>query len=136
MLLASFVGLLLAGSLFRCGLNIKEMKKMKDVPYIPENVDLDSLEADQRKRLAAFLTSDITLAELIDRYDKSVKGDKVVSDDYWDIPIVLRDKFGVVRIQDANKSIEDICNKIDALEAKLRNHRHDTTKLFSSKAEF
>lgn len=109
---------------------------MKDIPYIPENVDLDSLEADQRKRIADILTSNITLQELIRRYDLSIKADKVVNDDYWDIPIVLRDKFGVVKIEDANKSIEDICEKIDVLEAKLRNHRHETGKTFSAKAEF
>jgi hypothetical protein len=109
---------------------------VKDIPYIPENVDLDSLEADQRERVAGILTSNITLQELIKRYDASQKDDKVINDDYWDIPIVLRDKFGVAKIEDVNKSIEDICEKIDVLEAKLRNHRHDTTKTYSAKAEF
>ena len=33
-------------------------------------------------------------------------------------------------------SHEDLRDKIDNVEAKLRNHRHDTTKTFSAKPEF
>jgi len=109
---------------------------MKDIPYIRDNVDLDSLEPDQRKRVADIITSEVTLQELIKRYDASAKAGNVINDDYWDILIVLRDKFSVVNIEDANKSIERICEAIDNLEAKLRNHRHDTTKTFSAKPEF
>ena len=109
---------------------------MKDVPYIPENVDSDSLEPDQRKRIATILTSSITLQELIKRYDASIKGDSVLNDDYWDIPIVLRDKFNVVHVEDANKSIEKLCEKLEAFEAKFRNHRHETGKTFSAKPEY
>jgi len=109
---------------------------MKDIPYIPENIDLDSLDSDQRKRVADILTSNVPLQELIERYDASQKGDKVLNDDYWDIRIVLRDQFDVVKVEDVNKSIERICEIIDNLEAKLRNHRHDTTKTFSAKPEF
>ena len=109
---------------------------MKEIPYIRANLDLDELEADQRKRVAAILVGDISLQELIRRYDASVKNGKIVNDDYWDIPIVLRDKFGVVRIEDVNKAIEEICTKIGELEAKFRNHRHETGKTYSAKPEY
>lgn len=109
---------------------------MKDIPYILENVDLDKLENSQRERIATIMTSNVTLQELIKRYDASVKGDTILNNDYWDIPIVLRDKFDVVRIEDANESIEAICKKIDDLEAKFRNHRHETGKTFSAKPEY
>ena len=109
---------------------------MKDVPYILENVDLDSLEADQRERIAKIFTSNVTLEQLIARFDASQNKDRIINDDYYDIQIVLRDKFSVVSIQDANKSIKAICEKLEQLESKFRNHRHETGRTYSAKPEY
>ncbi len=108
---------------------------MTDIPYVKENLDLDSLKSDQRERIAKIITSNVTLQELIVRYDKSLKGDTIINDDYWDIPLILADRFGLVRIEDINKSIEELYQITDHLDAKFRNHRHEMSKNFSGKPE-
>jgi hypothetical protein len=78
----------------------------------------------------------VTLNDLWKRYDASQSKDKILNDDYWDIPIVIASIFHIPKTEDINNSIEKLLDLIDNLEAKLRNHRHDTTKMFSAKPEF
>ena len=108
---------------------------MKNIPYIPENIDLDALTDEQRERIGKLYDSDPSLQQLIDRYEKSTDVSKVLNDDYYDIPLFLADKFGLCLITEANKSIEKLAEAIDHLEAQFRNHRHETGKTYSAKPE-
>jgi hypothetical protein len=108
--------------------------------HIPDSVDLDALEEDQRERVSALIVAvqngELSPVVLLERFAKSVKGDKVLNADYWDIPIVFHDILAIPDTEEINKSIDMLFEKIEHLEAKLRNHRHDTTKTFSAKPEF
>lgn len=109
--------------------------------WIPTDFDIDGIKnSDQRKRVSGLIVDlnegKLTLHELWQRYSASVKGDKVINNDYWDIPLVVSSIFDIPSAKDINNSIEKLLNRLDILEAKLRNHRHDTTKSYSAKPEF
>jgi len=109
--------------------------------WVPTELDIDSIkDKEQLRRISDLIVAQgdgkVTLQELWTRYDASQKGDKIINDDYWDIPIVVSSIFHWPKAEDINNSIEKLLDRIDNLEAKLRNHRHDTTKQFSAKPEF
>lgn len=109
--------------------------------WVPTDVDIDGIkDSEQRKRVADLIVAQgdgkVTLQGLLARYDASQKGDKIINDDYWDIPIVIASIFHIPKAEDINNSIEKLLNRIDNLEAKLRNHRHETSKIYGAKAEF
>lgn len=108
---------------------------------IPTSFDVDSIhDSKQRKRVSDLIIAveegRITFNELLQRYSGSVKGEKIISEDYWDIPLVIASVFSIPRAEDINKSIENILSKIDSLEAKFRNHRHETGRTYSAKPEY
>jgi phage baseplate assembly protein W len=113
-----------------------------DIPYVPESVlendsKMREFERKYGNRFSKLL--DMPLKDIIDLWDKSqTRGEngKILTDDYWLIPIVIREIFHIADTKDINESISEIKDTIDALDAKLRNHRHDTTKQFSAKPEF
>lgn len=109
--------------------------------WVPTEVNLDAIkDREQRDRVSALIMTQgdgkITLNDLFKRYDASQEEDKILNDDYWDIPIVIASIFHIPKAEDINNSIQKLLDRIDNLEAKLRNHRHDTTKQFSAKPEF
>lgn len=81
---------------------------------------------------------DLPLKTLIERYDKSQthgeQGD-VLNDDYWDIPLIFQDLLHFANANEVNKALTSVEKRIEQVEAKLRNHRHEN-KSFSAKAEF
>ncbi len=109
--------------------------------WVPTDINVDAIkDHEQRKRVADLIVAQgdgkVTLQDLLKRFDASQKADKIINDDYWDIPMVIASIFHIPKAEDMNNSIEKLLDRIDALEAKLRNHRHDTTKQFSAKPEF
>jgi hypothetical protein len=109
--------------------------------WVPTGLDIDSIKnSEQRQRVSALIVAQgdgkVTLQDLFQRYDASQKGDKIINDDYWDIPLIVSSIFNIPKAEDINNSIEKLLDRLDTLEAKLRNHRHDLNKTFSSKAEF
>lgn len=108
--------------------------------WVPTELDIDALKTEQRKRISDLLVAHgdgkVTLQDLWKRYDASQKDDKIINEDYWDIPIVIASIFSIPKADDINNSIEKLLDRFDTLEAKLRNHRHDTTKTYSAKPEF
>ena len=109
--------------------------------WVPTDINIDAIkDHEQRRRVADLIVAQgegkVTLNDLWKRYDASQKQDKILNDDYWDIPMVIASIFHIPKAEDMNNSIEKLLDRIDNLEAKLRNHRHDTTKTYSAKAEF
>mgnify|MGYP001612225852 CR=1 FL=1 len=109
--------------------------------YVADGVDIEAIkDNDQRERVASLILAmnhgEISLQTLLQRYSSSVKGEKVLNNDYWDIPIVLLEMIGSPNREEVNASISELLDHIDNIEAKLRNHRHDTTKTYSAKPEF
>jgi len=109
--------------------------------YIADAIDVDKIsDAAQRERVAALIIAinegKITLMELWQRFSASIKGQKILNDDYWDIPIVVASIFEIPQAKDINESIEALLTRLETIEAHLRNHRHDNTKSFSAKAEW
>ena len=109
--------------------------------WVPTELNVDTLkDNEQRKRVSDLIVAQgdgkVTLHDLWKRYDASQEGDKILNDDYWDIPIVIASLFHIPKAEDIIDSIEKLLDRLDALDAKLRNHRHDTTKTFSAKPEF
>jgi hypothetical protein len=109
--------------------------------WVPTELDIDAIkDADQRERVSGLIVEvndgKISLQQLWNRFSASVDKDKVSNDDYWDIPLVIASLFNIPKAEDINDSIEKLLDKIDNIEAKLRNHRHDTTKTYSAKPEF
>lgn len=109
--------------------------------YVTDNVDIEAIkDADQRQRVSSLIVmmnnGKIDVQTLLQRYSASIKGDKVLNDDYWDIPITLLELIGSPSREEVNASITELLDHFDNLEAKLRNHRHDTTKTYSAKPEF
>lgn len=108
-----------------------------EIEYVPEEIDFEALKPEQKNRINKLYH--VPIMELLERWSKSQTYDedgKVLSDDYFDIPLFLREQLNTVTATDINKSITTIKEAIDTLDAKLRNHRHDTTKQFSAKPEF
>jgi len=111
-------------------------------PYrIPTEFDVDRIEdVEQRERVAGLIVEvndgKITLDELWKRFSAGIKGDKVINNDFWDVPLVISAIFNIPKAEDINDSIEAILDKIDNLEAKFRNHRHETGKTFSARPEY
>jgi uncharacterized Ntn-hydrolase superfamily protein len=109
-----------------------------EIKYISEDMRIDELK-DKEQQTRIYKLLDMPLKDLIERYSKSqTYGEygKVVNDDYYDIPIALQEILHIAPIKEINDSIESIKIAIENLDAKLRNHRHDTTKQFSAKPEF
>lgn len=107
------------------------------IEYVPEEPNYDKLQGKERNLINELL--DLPLKDIIERWDKSQShGDdgKVLNDDYWMIPIALRNIFNLPKTQDINESIKSIKEAIDALDAKLRNHRHNLNETYSAKPEF
>jgi len=109
--------------------------------WVSTELDIDAIKDDEkRKRVSDLIVAHgdgkVTLQQLWARYDASTKADKIINDDYWDVPLVIASIFSIPKPEDINNSIEKLLDKIDNLEAKLRNHRHDTSKTYSSKPDF
>ena len=109
--------------------------------WVPTELDIDGIkDAEQRERVSGLIVEvndgKITLQQLWNRFSASVKDDKVLNDDYWDIPLVIASIFNIPKAENINDSIEKLLDKIDNLEAKFRNHRHETGKTFSAKPEY
>lgn len=109
--------------------------------WIPIDIDIDSIkDSEQRKRVSDLIVAQgdgkVTLNDLWKRYDASQKADKIINDDYWDIPLVIASLFHIPFAENINNSIEKLLDKIENMEAKFRNHRHETGKTFSAKPEY
>ena len=81
----------------------------------------------------------LSLLQLIQRFDKSIDhktGDITNREDYWNCLTAIRNTLSLVTCEEINKAISNLLAKIDKLEARFRNHRHEMTKNYSSKAEF
>jgi hypothetical protein len=107
------------------------------IEYVPDEIGWEKMPREQKERMNKLYK--VPIMELLDRWSKSQsygEDGAVLSDDYWDIPLYLTDQLNVARVKDVNNAIKSIVEAIDALDAKLRNHRHDTTKQFSAKPEF
>ena len=109
--------------------------------WVPTELDIDGIkDSEQRERVSGLIVEvndgKITLATLWQRWSASVSKDKVLNDDYWDIPLVVASIFHIPFAEDMNNSIEKLLDKIENLEAKFRNHRHETGKTFSAKPEY
>ena len=108
-----------------------------EINYIQEDMKMDKLPKEQQKRIGKLY--DVPLKDLIERYGKSQtygEDGKVLNDDYWDIPFVILDILKLPTISEVNKALKSIEDLAEEIDAKLRNHRHDTTKQFSAKPEF
>lgn len=109
--------------------------------WVPTELDIDAIkDEEQRKRVSAWIIElnegRLTLATLWQCWSASIKGDKVLNDDYYDIPLVVASIFHIPYAEDINNSIEKLLDRLDNIEAKLRNHRHETGKTFSAKPEY
>jgi hypothetical protein len=109
--------------------------------WIPTELDIDGLkDTEQRERVSNLIIEvndgKLTLTALWQRWSASIKGDKILNDDYRDIPLVIASIFHIPFAEDINDSIEKLLDKFDNLEAKFRNHRHETGKTFSAKPEY
>jgi hypothetical protein len=108
------------------------------IEYVYEDLDIEKIPKEQLERINKLYQ--VPIMELLTRWSKSQTYDldngTVLNDDYWDIPLFLRQALDVPKIKEINNSLKSVAEAIDALDAKLRNHRHDTTKQFSAKPEF
>lgn len=115
------------------------MTKISDqIEYVPEDLDTENIPDEQLGRINKLYQ--VPIMELLERWSKSqtydLENGNILNDDYWDIPIFLRQALDTPKIKEINNSLKSVAEAIDALDAKLRNHRHDTTKQFSAKPEF
>lgn len=109
----------------------------EQIEYVPEEMLLDKMPREQRERIDKLYK--VPIMELLKRWSESQtysEDGAIVNDDYWDIPIYLREQLSVPKVADVNNSIKTIIEAIDALDAKLRNHRHELDKIYSAKPEF
>jgi hypothetical protein len=102
--------------------------------YVPEGIDLKQYTPEKKKRFEELYN--MPLKNVLEAFDKSTKEDKILNDDYWLVRDLLRDMLNVPTSQEVNVSLDSLKTMIENLEAKLRNHRHDTTKQFSAKPDF
>lgn len=107
------------------------------VQYVPvDEPDISGREKSETKTHVEKLLQ-LPLLELIQRFDASVKGDKIVNaDDYWCCPIAIRHLLQIPKSQSINDCMSEIQDSFETQDAKMRNHRHDTTKSYSAKPEF
>lgn len=101
--------------------------------YVPE------YEALEDRKYAEKILEKCTLEGLVKRFSESVDketGDIKRMKDYWDGQKALRNELGVPSRENVNKAIGAILDRIERLEARLRNHRHDFSKTFTGKAEY
>ena len=81
----------------------------------------------------------LNLLDLIKRFSKSADdetGDIINQKDYWNCLTAIRNLLCVVTAEEINKAHRGILAKIDKLEARFRNHRHDYSKTFTGRAEY
>lgn len=81
----------------------------------------------------------LSLLELIKRFDKSYNretGDITNGEDYWNCQTAIRNLLRLTEPETINKALSKILDRMDKIEAHLRNHRHDYSKTFTGKAEY
>ena len=114
----------------------------KEVKKIDLWETLEGLPEEQQERV--FDLIDLPLGTLITRWEKSQtypkEGDEksgdILNNDYYDIPYVIRHLLNIPSVEELNTVIKQMNQLAEEIDAKLRNHRHDTTKTYSAKAEF
>lgn len=103
----------------------------EDEPSFEDDVEKVKFQTHVEKLLT------LPLMEIITKFDASVKGDIIVNDlDYYGCRIAIRYILRVPTSHKINECMSEIQDSFEAQDAKLRNHRHDTTKSFSAKPEF
>jgi hypothetical protein len=108
---------------------------MKDeIEYVPDGIDLKKYDPEKKKRFDELYN--MPLKEVLEAYDKSTDADKIINDDYLLVRDLLRDILNVPTSQEVNEALSSIKTMIEALDAKLRNHRHPLNETFSAKPEF
>lgn len=114
----------------------------KEVQKIDPWETLEGLPKEQSERVFALMN--LPLGTLLTRWEKSQtypkEGDEksgdILNNDYYDIPYTIRHLLNIPSVEELNAAIKQINQLAEEIDAKLRNHRHDTTKTYSAKAEF
>lgn len=103
-------------------------------PYVAEEEKYDDINY-VRKEL-----DNLTLAQLIERWDASWEhdgsGNLINEEDYWNCATAIRNRLNIARHDTINEALDVILKKIEHLEAKFRNHRHEKEKSFTAKPEW
>ena len=100
---------------------VPEYEKYEDRHYAEKNLDA------------------LCLIELIKRFDKSYNretGDITSAEDYWNCLTAIRNLIRITEPEAINKALSNILERMDKIEAHLRNHRHDYSKTYTGKAEY
>ena len=114
----------------------------KEIQTLDPWETIEGLPKEQKDRVFALLG--VPLGELLTRWAKSqtyptpedeTKGD-ILNNDYYDAPYAIREQLGIPSVEELNTVIKEINQLAEEIDAKLRNHRHDTTKQYSAKPEF
>jgi len=107
------------------------------ISYVSEESDTQKIK-ENKKRYDEIM--DMPLKQIIDLWDASqehgTEEGKILSEDYFLIPAILKQMFYLPDLQNLNDSITTIKDAIDALDAKIRNHRHPLSETYSAKPEF
>lgn len=114
----------------------------KEIQTLDPWETIEGLPKEQRERVFALLN--VPLSELIERWAKSQtyqkaeeeKSGDILNNDYYDAPYAIRELLGIPSVEELNNAIKEINALAEEIDAKLRNHRHDTTKQYSAKPEF
>jgi len=74
------------------------------------------------------------LQDLIKKHDESFNdetGDLINPEVYWASKQQIRAVLGVPSVEAINEAIKALLKRIEELERKFENHRHDLTKIYS-----
>lgn len=81
----------------------------------------------------------LPLLTLIKRWDASVdrkSGNVLNSKDYWGCSVAIRHLLRAPSSREVNSCMWTIQESFEKADAKLRNHRHETTKVYSAKPQW
>jgi hypothetical protein len=105
-----------------------------EIEYVPDGIDLNKYDSEKKKRFNELYK--MPLKDVLEAFDKSSDKETVLNDDYYIVRDLLRDLLNVPTSQEVNTALDSLKTMIEDLDAKMRNHRHDTTKQYSAKPEF
>jgi len=99
------------------------------VEEYPENED---------KEYTQKVLSKLSFLQMLELYSKSLDKNGNIVDEkaYWNTQNEIRNRLSVCTVEQINKTISEILERIEKVEAHLRNHRHDYSKTFTGKAEY